>query len=146
MKLEIVRYRTISGFVPINDYFTKFVPASEDKPGQITKKLRAYTRIKTVIIAAAENNGQVRGDFSSDLKGYNFHEFLIRDGTNQIRILYFCYHNEKLVLLNGFDKPSLYEKGNKKRVNNFIEKKLAETDKYYNDFINNPKNYENFND
>ncbi|MFH1712827.1 MAG: hypothetical protein ABH896_01385, partial [Candidatus Jacksonbacteria bacterium] len=60
------------------------------------------------------------------------------------RILYFCYHQEKLVLLNAFQKPALYTKGAKKRVEKEIQKILEQTNKYYNDFINNPQNYEEY--
>ena len=51
---------------------------------------------------------------------------------------------QQIVLLNAFEKPNDYEKGLKKKVDRQYEKILIQTQGYYKEFINNPKNYEEY--
>jgi hypothetical protein len=142
MSLEIVRYRTKTSYCPIDDYFKKYNVYENDKLQQ--KKLKTFAKIEWVIKAAANNKGIVGGQFSAPVAGYDFQEFRIKEGDNLVRILYFCYFRDKLVLLDGFDKPDRYEKGKKKRIEKMIDEKYNQAQKYYEDFLKNPQNYEKY--
>ena len=68
----------------------------------------------------------------------------IKDGSNLIRILYFGYMRDKLILLNAFEKPEKYDKKLKKQIESKIANILNQTKIYYENFINNNKNYEKY--
>ena len=135
MNLDIVCYCTKSGVVPIKDFFQQYA---------YSEKIKELARIRAVIKITAERGGIAGGQYSSPLQDYDFQEMKIKEGENLVRILYFCYHEEKLVLLNALKKPNLYEKAKKNRVKKIIAKTHEETQLYYEDFINNPTNYEKF--
>jgi hypothetical protein len=47
-------------------------------------------------------------------------------------------------LLNGFDKSQLYEGAKGKKTAKMVEDAYIEGQGYYQDFIKNPKNYEEY--
>ena len=85
------------------------------------------------------------GEFTSHLKGdYDFQEIRVKEGDNLVRVLYFCYHQEKLVLLNAFEKPSQYQKNKKKVIDKMIKDELNKAKEFYKAFISNPELYEKY--
>lgn len=143
--MQLVCYKMEDGSVPIKDFFWRYVPNKADSQKNILKKQRAYSKIKSIINLTLEKKGLAGGEFTSHLKGgYDFQEIRIKEGGNQVRVLYFCYHQEKLVLLNAFKKPSLYQKGKKKAVDKMIKDELNKAKEYYKSFISNPNLYEKY--
>lgn len=141
----IYYYNTNLQTAPAKQFLSKYDIKSSDNQKQKNHKDNMVLLIDGVIRKAAENKGIVGGLFSKPLKGMPFQEFRIKDSDNLNRIFYFCYHQDMLVLLNGFDKPDIKGERKKKRKVNKEEKKiLAQTKEYYNDFINNPNNYEEY--
>jgi len=128
---------------PVKQFLSKYAISSNDKPNLQEHKLKMLALIDEVIKKAADNKGIVGGNFSELLTGH-FQAFRIKDGSILNRIFYFCYHLEKLVLLNALDKPEKYEKGLKKKVDKKYEEVLIQTEEYYRKFINNPKSYEEY--
>ncbi|HOX30556.1 MAG TPA: type II toxin-antitoxin system RelE/ParE family toxin [Candidatus Paceibacterota bacterium] len=143
MLLEIVRYRSKFGHVPFNAYVEKYAPSSSDKNKTSEKKVKTLLKIKAVIKIVADKGGIGVGDYTSALKGYDVQEITIKKSGRAIRLLYFCRFG-KLVLLNGFDKGVPYEGGKGKKTEKMIEEKYREGQQYYQDFIKNPGNYEEF--
>jgi len=136
---EAVWYRANTGFTPARDYLGKYFPLPEDNTIQ-NKKLKIYSKIRSLIQVALERDGVIGGTCSALVRGYGFQELRIKNGSNLIRILYFCYHKDRLVLLSGFDKREPYGK----KVERMIKEEYDRAQKYYEDFINNPKNYEKY--
>ena len=88
-----------------------------------------------------DNQGRPTPPISKPLHGYSCFEILNpKDAKTVIRILYFR-HQEKIVLLYAFEKPSSYKTDrDKKRVDK--QNKIGE--EYLNIFKLNPKNYEKY--
>lgn len=143
--MEAVYYHTKSGTVPVKEYLDKYIPNKEDDQKTKESKIRNHLRINSVIKLATEKNGIPGGGFSSPVSGYKFQKLKIRENNeSQIRILYFCFNEEKLVLLNVWEKPKLYGKIKRKKEK-LKEKKICEITKgYYDDFIKNPNQYEKY--
>ena len=63
-------------------------------------KIKILAFIDQAIQFIAENKARPVPPIAKTIKGYKFHEIRVKDGSSLIRIFYFCYHQEKLVLLN----------------------------------------------
>ncbi len=145
--MEIIYYRSGSGSCPARDYMgLRYGIRSGDKQRVRDSKAKQLAKIRAVIQMAADKNGRPGGIFSSSLDGYNFHELKSSEGNKneKLRVLYFSYHGSQLVLLNAFDKPDLYEKGKKKKIDKKIELILKLTKTYYDDFLKNPDHHEKY--
>lgn len=129
---------------PVKNFLKKYYPSNTDSNKIKDQKLKMLAKIDEVISHTADNNGIAGGLFSSTVKGYNFSELRIKFGDNLVRIFYFCYCNEKMVLLNALEKPVLYQKGSQKKIEKFIHEQLEVTKEYKNKFLINPQNYEKY--
>lgn len=129
--------------VPVKEFLSKYSLKAVDSKKQELHKVKVLAFIDQTIKFIAENKGRPIPPTARALKGHKFHEMRIKDGSNLIRILYFIYYHEKLVLLNAFEKPDFYDKGVKKKINKEIEKILEQTEEYYKNFINN-QTYEEY--
>ena len=128
---------------PVNQFLFKYNLKSNDTEKQKNHKIKILAFIDQAIQFISENKAKPIPPIAKTIKSYKFHEIRVKDGGSLIRIFYFCYHQERLVLLNAFEKPDLYEKGLKKKIDKKIIKILKQTEKYYQDFINN-QNYEEY--
>lgn len=143
MQMDVVYYfDKVSGFSPVKKYFEQYIIT-----GKNSAKKRDYNLNIIVSIIAKINHirkecdGKPVPPIAYPLKGYKFFEIKQRKNENiLIRILYFC-HDNRMVLLNAFEKPEHYKTEKEKRK---IKKYLNETDEYYNNFILNPNNYEKY--
>ncbi len=143
--METIYYRTKDGYVPASAFLSRRygISNNDDKKTQVNKS-KKFAKVRIIIKIATENGGIAGGSFSSSLIGYSFQELRIQEGNRLVRILYFAYHKEKLVLLNAYDKPNLYEKNGKKKVEKEIEVIHKQTQEYYEDFLKNPNRYEKY--
>lgn len=121
---------------PVKVFLLKYELKDGDSKKQVERKIKMLAFIDETIQFIAVNNGKPVPPIAKPLKGYKFHEMRIKDRNSLIRILYFCYNQDKLVLLNTFEKPDSYEKGLKKKVDREIYKILNQTKNYYQDFLN----------
>ena len=143
--MQLVCYMAEDGSVPIKEFLWRYVPGNKDSQKNILKKQRAYSKLKSIIDLTLERKGLVGGEFTSHLKGdYDFQEIRVKEGDNLVRVLYFCYHQEKLVLLNAFEKPSQYQKNKKKVIDKMIKDELNKAKEFYKAFISNPELYEKY--
>src|SRR3989344_1606892 len=126
--MQIVYYQTKSGRLPTREYLSKYDPT---KPNDYKK----LAKVDSVIRLAAERGGRPGGDFSSSLQNYDFQELKIPEGERLVRIPYFIFRKEKLVLLNAFDKPKLYESGKKRKVDLNIHLFYEEANRFYKTFL-----------
>ena len=128
---------------PVKQFLFKYNLKSNDTEKRKNHKIKMLAFIDQAIQFISENKAKPIPPIAKTIRGYKFHEIRVKDGSNLIRIFYFCYHQEKLVLLNAFEKPDLYEKGLKKKIDKKIIKILEQTKEYYQDFIN-TQNYEEY--
>ena len=142
--MKVIYYYNLSLRIsPVKQFLLKYNLTSNDTEKQTNHKIKTLAFIDQTIQFIVENKAKPIPPIAKSIRGYNFHEIRVKDGSNLIRIFYFCYHQEKLVLLNVFEKPDLYEKGLKKKIDKKIIKILEQTKEYYQDFINN-QNYEEY--
>lgn len=140
----ICYYNTQLNIIPVKEFLKRYIPTKNDNSKHLDHKIKIFALIDKIIKHTAENGGVPKEPFSSWLHGFNFFEIKCRDGDKLIRILSFRYNNEKLVLLCAYEKPKLYQKGGKKKTVRSIEKENRKAQGYYEDFIINPQNYEEY--
>ena len=128
---------------PVKQFLFKYNLKSSDTEKRKNHKIKTLAFIDQAIQFISENKAKPIPPIAKTIRGYKFHEIRVKDGSSLIRIFYFCYHQEKLVLLNAFEKPDLYEKGLEKKIDKKIVKILEQTKEYYQDFIN-TQNYEEY--
>ena len=126
---------------PVKEFFEELLAA--DGGGRHNQNI--FKVISGKIEFLAENNGRPIPPVAVPLRGYPFHEIKLSDRNNLIRVLFFAYHQDKLILLSAFNKPKHYdEKGKNKKVHFLIEKEYNKARLYYEKFLNNPNCYEEF--
>ena len=116
--MNIVYYKDIDlTIVPVRQFLSKYKLKSSDSPKQKSHKRKMVIDIIARIDFIAEINGYPQPPVAKPLHGHKYHEITLSDYNNCVRILYFCYHKERLILLNAFEKPGRYHDiGSKKKV------------------------------
>jgi len=142
--MKVIYYHNLNLRVsPVKQFLFKYDLKLNDTEKQKNRKIKTLAFIDQSIQFIVENKAKPTPPIAKTIRGYKFHEIRVKDGSNLIRVFYFCYHQEKLVLLNAFEKPDLYEKGLKKKIDKKIIKILKQTKEYYQDFPKN-QNYEEY--
>ncbi len=126
---------------PVKKYLKQYLINNKDKESVVKRKQKILADIDAKIQYVQDNQGRPTPPISKPLHGYSCFEILNpKDAKTVIRILYFR-HQEKIVLLYAFEKPSSYKTDrDKKRVDK--QNKIGE--EYLNIFKLNPKNYEKY--
>ena len=88
---------------PVKQFLFIYNLKSEDTEKQKNYKVKTLAFIDQVIQFIAENKARPVPPIAKTIRGYKFHEIRVKDGSSLIRIFYFCYHQENLVLLNAFE-------------------------------------------
>lgn len=130
---------------PVKEFLLKYFIQPSDGQKRKGHKVKVLAFIDQTIKFTAENKGHPWPPTSSTVRGYPFLEIRVKDGSNLIRIFYFCLRQRRLVLLNALEKPDFYEKKLKKKIEKEISRILEETKLYYEDYMkNNEENYEEY--
>lgn len=125
---------------PVKKYLECFLPNKFDNPKITNRKNRILATIDQKIQFVKENPGR-QASFLSTLHNHNFIEIKSgKDKNTVIRILYAIYNN-KIVLLNAFDKSNKYDTNKEKKE---VEKYYLITDEYIENLKRNPSCYENY--
>ncbi|MBI2054212.1 MAG: type II toxin-antitoxin system RelE/ParE family toxin [Candidatus Staskawiczbacteria bacterium] len=129
--MEIVYYRDQNlNYCPVKKYFSQF-----------KNNIDLLARICRNIDMIAENNGIPQGFFSKKLSGLDGFEVKVRKSKGTvIRIIYFLHQN-KMILLNAFEKPDNYDTRKEKRK---IDKQIEIAKQYIKNYKLNPKLYEKY--
>lgn len=123
---------------PVKDYIDTIISESEElrkkgKPQQAEKLKRFALRLLAIIQHAAEQNGIIRPPLGDKMHGHPFHELRQKQSKTLVRIFYFTYQQNKLVLLHAYNKkegtPALQSEINTAQMN-------------YNKYISNPHKHE----
>ena len=139
----IYYYNQEESISPVRNFLLKYDINKNDSERVVNHKVKVLAFIDQAIKFTAENKGKPILPIAKTIRGYKFHELRVKDGSSLVRIFYFVYIQEKLVLLYALEKPGNYDKGLKKKIDKEIEKAIKLADKYYKDFIINQK-YEEY--
>jgi len=140
--MEVVYYFDKDlGFSPVKKYLKQYIATNRDSTKDMEYKNYIHSSICAKIdCIAKEFDGMPIPGYAGPSKKYSF--FKIKQPKNQntvIRILYFCKNN-KMILLNTFEKPAHYDKNRERKKE---EKHYKKTDEYKNKFLNHKK-YEEY--
>lgn len=126
---------------PVKEYFKQYLINNKDKESDAKRKQKILAGIDAKIRYVQDHQGRPIPPISKPLHGYSCFEILNpKDAKTVIRILYFRHQN-KIVLLHAFEKPSSY-RTNKEKKKVDEQNKIGE--KYLNIFKLDPKNYEKY--
>ncbi|EKD94359.1 MAG: hypothetical protein ACD_26C00096G0002 [uncultured bacterium] len=125
---------------PVKKYLERFLIDEFDTERIKNKKKNILALIYKKVQYIKDNPTESAG-FLKTLHNHNFIEIKSRKNKNVvIRILY-SRCNSKIVLLNAFEKPDNYDTD---KIRKDVEKYYITTDKYLENFKNNPNSYENY--
>lgn len=130
-----------NGYCPVKKYLEQYRTKSNDKLKIVQEKEKLYKSIEAKIVFVVENYGRPIPPISKSLREYSYLEIRARKNKSiLIRIFYFRY-DEKIVLLNAIEKP---DHDNKKNDQGRMNRCLEITKIYQEEFIINPKLYEEY--
>jgi phage-related protein len=123
---------------PVKDYLDSLVAKAEEleekgKTNQADKLRKNALRLFALIQHAAEHNGIVHPPQGDKMHGHPFFELRQKISKNLIRIFYFVYRNQKLVLLHVYQKPE---------GSPASQKEIATAQENYDKYTSNPKKHE----
>lgn len=134
--MKIVYYHnTRLRISPVKQFLETYFISQNDSERQRLHKAKVVAFTNETIHLVANNKGRPIPPSAQPLRGYPFHEMRIKDSSNLIRIMYFCYHEGTLVLLHAFQKPDYYEKAKKKKVEKEVHRALEQALVNYKDFL-----------
>lgn len=140
--MEIVYFYDIaSKNYPVKKYLKQYLTNQEDKEVVAKRKQKILADIDAKIQHVKDNDGRPTPPISKPLHGYSCFEILNpKDARTVIRILYFR-HQQKIVLLHAFEKPTSYTTDREKKK---VDEQNKIGEKYLNVFKLNPQNYEKY--
>lgn len=121
--MKIVYYYDVDlRYCPVKKYLEKYLPYKGDKTLTINRKEKILIAIRKKIKFVSQNKGLPVGAIAKSLHGYSFFEIKNRKDKNiVIRILYFRYQ-DKIILLNAFEKSDNYKTNKEKnKLKNIIK-------------------------
>ncbi len=123
---------------PFLEYLKKYKIKEEDSVKVKNKKLKQVENIEARLKHIVDNKGKY--DLPPLVEKYKNREIgilKIKEGKTLIRIAFFTVINDKIILLDAFEKPSLYEKNQKKKIDRMIERFLDKAEIYKQDYLKN---------
>ncbi|MBU4370231.1 hypothetical protein KKG58_05815 [Patescibacteria group bacterium] len=141
--MEVVYYfDEEEGVSPVKKYLEQYISTDKDSPKKKNYNLNIFADINEKIKhIAGVCDGRPVKPIAKPLKDYPFFEITHRKNKNTLIRLLFFRHNNKMILLNAFDKPDNYKTSAEKGK---IKRYLNKTNEYRNKFIKNKKNYEKY--
>ena len=136
--LQIVYFCEEDGKSSMKDYLDGLIQSADDLEAQGKTKRAGQMRnlafrLLSIIRHAAEHEGIVHPPLGDKMHAYPFFELRQRHGKRLIRIFYFAYHKEKLVLLHMYEK----NEGESAR-----QGEMEQANRNYKTYISNPEKYE----
>jgi hypothetical protein len=107
----------------------------------VAKDLALLAAIDSKIIFLSCQKSHPHPPISKPLHDYNFFEIRHRKNKNiLIRVIYFCC-DERMILLNAFEKPDNYDS---QKIKKNIEKFFDTTARYRQEYLKNKNLYEDY--
>jgi hypothetical protein len=122
--------------VPFAAYMEKYASIGND--AEKTRKVKQIMNIKAHINYLVENKGVYNlPDKTQQYVDRNLGILKIKEGYTLIRIAFMTIPDKEIILLNATDKPALYEKAKKLKVDKNIQDFLDEAECYRDDYLKN---------
>jgi len=121
---------------PFLEYLEKYAIEKTDSEEKKRKKVKKIMNIKAHLEYLFTNNGKY--DLPPIVQKYKNREIgilKIKESDKLIRIAFFTKIDKQIIFLNAFDKPKLYEKGKKQKVDKMIEKILDQVENFKLNFL-----------
>lgn len=140
MNIECYAYKnsknvTISPFL---EYLEKYAIKEKDLAKNKERKIKKLMNIKAHLDYLMMNNGKYNlPPHVQKYRNQSIAILKIKEGDKLVRIAFFTVVEEKIIILDALDKPSLYEKLHSKKVNKRIEDFLFQVEKYRIDYLDN---------
>lgn len=123
---------------PFLEYLEKYALKSSDSEKKKNQKVKRLMNIKAHLEYLTDHKGKYElPPLVQKYKNRKLGILKIKESDTLVRI---AFHTEKpntIVLLDAFDKPKLYEKGKKLKVDKKIEKFLDRAEKFLSDYMQN---------
>jgi len=121
--------------IPFLEYMQKYSPKPTDQVKTIVKKIK---NIKTYLMILLEKQGHYHEP--PYIKEYTnkLGILKIKEGKTLVRVTFYTHvtpEERKIVLLSVFEKPSLYEKSKKRKVDREVQKALNNAEYYRDDYL-----------
>jgi len=124
--------------VPFLEYMQKYSPKPTDSQQELKKKAKKIENIKTHLRNLLEKQGRYHEppyvkEYTNELGILK-----IKEGKTLVRITFYTHvtlEERKIVLLSVFEKPSLYEKSKKRKVDKEVQKALDDAEYYRDDYL-----------
>ncbi len=128
------------GIVPFLEYMQKYSPEPTDSPQNFKRKVKHIENIKAHLKLLLERRGYYHAPpYIEEYTDRELGVLKIKIGKNLVRVTFYTHlskESRKIVLLNVFEKPALYEKSKKRKVDKEIQKALDEAERYRDDYLN----------
>lgn len=140
MKLACYAFKNKNGELeaPFLEYLEKYALKDKDLEKERKSKLKHLANVESHIKYLLEHGGSY--DLSPMAQKYKDRKFgilKIKEKSKLIRLAFFTKKGDQIILLNAIDKPKLYEKVKKQKVDKMIEKFLDEAEDCMNNFLKN---------
>ena len=120
---------------PFLEYMEKYVIHSQESEKKQAKKVKQVMNIKAHLEYIVDNQGRYNlPPVVQKYKNSNLGIIKIKEPDNLVRIAFFTQHDHKIIFLDAYDKPKLYEKQKKQKIDNMIEKFLKKVEFYKLDY------------
>lgn len=123
---------------PFLEYLEKYALEPKESEKKKDQKVKRLMNLKAHLEHVVNNNGKYDlPPLAQKYKGRNIGILKIKEADGLVRIAFYTKQTNTIVLLDAFDKPKLYEKGQKLKVDKMIEKFLDQAEVFSSDYLNN---------
>ncbi len=121
---------------PFLEYLEKYSIRDKDSAKARNLKLKQLANIEAHLAYLLEHKGSYAlPPLAQKYKNTKIGILKIKESSNLVRIAYFTRHGNNIILLDAMDKPKLYEKGQKNKVDKLIQKFLDKNENYRQDYL-----------
>lgn len=123
---------------PFLGYLGKYALDPKDSEKKTDQKVKRLMNIKAHLQHLMDYKGKYDlPPLAQKYRDRNIGILKIKEADGLVRIAFYTKQANTIVLLNAFDKPKLYEKGKKLKVDKMIEKFLDQAEAFLSDYLEN---------
>lgn len=121
---------------PFLEYLEKYALEPKDNEKKKGQKVKRLMNLKAHLEHVMNNKGKYDlPPLAQKYKGRHIGILKIKEADGLVRIAFYTKQANTIVLLDAFDKPKLYEKGKKLKVDKMIEKFLDQAEAFLSDYL-----------
>jgi hypothetical protein len=123
---------------PFLEYLKKYALEPRDNEKRKDQKVKRLMNLKAHLEHLMDHKGKYDlPPLAQKYKGRDMGILKIKELNGLVRIAFYTKQTNTIVLLDAFDKPKLYEKSKKLKVDKMIEKFLDQSETFLSDYIKN---------